>query len=442
MSSTIQARPPVRHEERIEAPYLLTEAAPRTLGFLDQFSLWGNLGISLTLPVLAPFLLTDGSSVVATVVAVLVGVLLGSLILALTAVPGAATGAPAMVLLRGLLGTKLSYLPTVLNIAQCIGWAVVEILVIATAAQSLTSPSLRWVFIVLAGAAATGLAVFPLTFIKRLRKYLVVVVLIASAYLFISVLHKGVGPWTTGNWTNFWPSVDLIVGLAVSWAPLAADYSRHSRSRGAAFAGTFLGWASGGAVYLLLGVFAFAGMADKDGNVTTALLAVPVAGLALAILAIDEVDEAFANVYSTAISTQNILPRLDRRVLAASIGALATGIALVVDLQSYETFLYLLGAIFVPLAAVLIVTFFTQRRPWDTSANAPARPWLLLPWAVGFAAYQLVQTTELSTWWEERWGDARTALHFTKQLWMSASLLSFAVAGVATLVVLRLSPER
>jgi purine-cytosine permease-like protein len=183
-------------------------------------------------------------------------------------------------------------------------------------------------------------------------------------------------------------------------------------------------------------------MADKNGSVATALLAVPVAGVALAILAIDEVDEAFANVYSTAISTQNILPRLDRRVLAATIGVLATAIALLVDLQNYESFLLLLGAVFVPLSAVLIVTFFTQRREWDTSANAPARPWLLLPWVLGFLSYQLVYPTPLTTWWTERWTAAQTALHFTPQPWMSASLLSFAIAAVVTLVVLPLSRRR
>jgi NCS1 family nucleobase:cation symporter-1 len=36
--------------------------------------------------------------------------------------PGAETGAPAMVLLRGLFGARPSYLPTAANIVQCLGW--------------------------------------------------------------------------------------------------------------------------------------------------------------------------------------------------------------------------------------------------------------------------------------------------------------------------------
>ena len=41
-----------------------------------------------------------------------------------------------MVLLRGLFGARLSYLPTVLNIAQCVGWGVFELVTIATAAHT------------------------------------------------------------------------------------------------------------------------------------------------------------------------------------------------------------------------------------------------------------------------------------------------------------------
>jgi putative hydroxymethylpyrimidine transporter CytX len=445
VSTTLQDAVPANDQRRAEAPYTLEQAPPRALGFLDQFSLWGNLGVSLTLPVLGPVLLPEGASLAAAVAAVIVGALLGSLLLGLTAVPGAALGAPAMVVFRGLLGAKLSYLPTGLNILQCIGWAVVEVVIIADVAASVSSTSLRWLFIVLAGAAATALALFPLGFIKRLRRYAVVLVLAASAYLFVQVLRHGVGSWSAGNWSAFWPSVDLVVGLAISWAPLASDYSRHSRSKGAAFGGAFAGYTTGGSAYLLLGVFAFAASGRASADITGSLLAGWVAALALAVLAIDEVDEAFANVYSTAISTQNIAPRADRRVLAVAMGVVATAVALVLgadQLARYETFLYLIGAVFVPLSAVLVVAFFTQRTPWDISVTARPRPWLLLPWVLGFAVYQLIYPTAVSVWWTQRWTAAQSALHFTPQPWMSASLFAFAAAALATLALLPLTRRR
>ena len=67
------------------------------------------------------------------------------------------------------------------------------------------------------------------------------------------------------------------------------------------------------------------------------------------VLLVVEVDEAFANVYSTAVSAQNFAARLDRRVLAVIVGVVSTVLALTFDITSYEAFLFLIGAVFVPL---------------------------------------------------------------------------------------------
>ena len=62
-----------------------------------------------------------------TLLAIVVGAVIGSVLLGLGAAAGAREGVPTMVLLRGLLGRRLSYLPTVLNLMQCVGWATFEI---------------------------------------------------------------------------------------------------------------------------------------------------------------------------------------------------------------------------------------------------------------------------------------------------------------------------
>jgi hypothetical protein len=64
---------------------------------------------------------------------------LGCLLLAAVARAGAITGAPTMVLLRGLLGRTGSYAPTVLNLLQCVGWATYEVWVISFAAHAVWS---------------------------------------------------------------------------------------------------------------------------------------------------------------------------------------------------------------------------------------------------------------------------------------------------------------
>ena len=53
---------------------------------------------------------------------------------------------------------------------------------------------------------------------------------------------------------------------------------------------------------------------------------------------------------------------------------------------------------------------------------------MVVPWVLGFVAYQLINPGYVS-WWANWWSDVRP---FDVQSWMSASLLSFAVAALAT----------
>ncbi|MEN3357797.1 MAG: nucleobase:cation symporter, family [Mycobacteriales bacterium] len=417
----------------IEAPTTLTADPPRALGWLDQLGLWANLGISLLIPVTATFLVPAGQSFLATATAIVLGTVLGCLLLGVVARAGAQTGAPTMVLLRGLLGRRGSYAPTVLNLLQCVGWATYEVWVISIAAHGVYDRLPRWVYVLAAGAVATAMALRPLGSVRLLKRIAVVAVVACSAYFLIETLRRPLGP-LTGSWTGFWASTDLVIALPVSWIPLVADYSRFSRTGRAAFAGTTVGYAVSSAAFFLLGVLALRAYADAGADVVGALLAVPAGALALCILAVDEVDEAFANIYSTATSVQNIAPRLDRRVLALGVGGLATVLALAVDGNAYEPFLLLIGAVFVPLGATFAVDFYLNRRgrPYRVDDAAPGRWLMALPWLAGFVAYQLTTPTLLDKWpgWGSFWAHAQDALGVSPSNGFSASIVSFAVAAM------------
>ena len=188
----------------------------------------------------------------------MVGCTIGAGLLGTSALFGATTGAPAMVSLRGLLGRRGSVAPTVLNIGQNIGWATMEIIVIATAAAAILGDQWRWPFVLLAGAVATLMAVKPLGSVRMLRKVMVWLVLIASVVLFVQVLLQPRQPIPQDAVLGFWPAVDLAVAGVVSFAPLAADYSRHSQTRKAAFWGSSLGYGLAAIAYYTLGVLAVA----------------------------------------------------------------------------------------------------------------------------------------------------------------------------------------
>jgi len=423
----------VDRSARHEAPIVLTTEPPRPLRFFDQFAMWANLGISLFGPLTGALIAATTGSVWLGIAAIVVGCSIGAALLGTSAVFGATTGAPAMVSLRGLLGRRGSVAPTILNIGQNIGWATMEIIVIATAAAAILGDAWRWPFVILAGAAATAMAVRPLGSVRLLRKVMVWLVLIASVVLFAQVLLQPRQPIPQDAVLGFWPAVDLAVAGVISFAPLAADYSRHSQTRKAAFWGSSLGYGLAAIAYYSLGVFAVAHLGATD--VIAALVALPAGAVALAILLTDEVDEAFANVYSTTMSIQNLFGTLDRRIVAVVVGVIATLLAGFLDFSQYQSFLFLIGSVFVPLFAVAAADFLlVSGQRWDVSASSRLRWVPVVAWAGGFVAYQMIYPGTVPLW-SDFWLGLDAAIGFTPPTWLGSSVAAILVAGVLMVVL-------
>lgn len=423
-----------------EAPLTLDQPAARSLRLVDQLGMWGNLGVSLlgfTGAIYVLYPIGDRPlSLGAALTALALGTLLGTAAVAIAAIPGTATGSPAMVLLRGLFGARLSWLPTVLNIVQLVGWTTFEIVTISTALHEITDGVPRWIYVVIGGVVTTALALRPLGWIRLLRRYVTVAVVLALAYLAVQLLRNPLPPLGRGTWNGFWIAVDSVIGVAVSWVPVAADYTRHSRSVRDTVLGSFVGYSISQIACYGIGLIALVTVAagDKD-RIFSAFMAIPVGTLAFAVLAIRELDQSFVDIYSAAVSVQNIRPWWDRRAVAVALGAVSTVLALVLDIGNYQDFLLLIGSLFVPLLGVFAVDWFVvSRRRWNLSESAPARWTMALPWIVGFCAYQLVNPGYLGPW-SRGWAHVQDWLHFTPTSWMSASLISFAVAAVVTLPV-------
>ncbi len=427
-----------------EAPLTLEGPTTRSLGLLDQFGMWGNLGVSL-LGFTGAIVLLDPAytgaltlSFTAGVVALVVGTLLGTAAVTVAAIPGARTGAPAMVLLRGLFGAKWSWLPTVLNIVQLTGWTTFELVTISTAMEQVVDGVPRWVWVLAGGVLTTVLALRPLGWIKVLRKYVTVLVLAAMIWIGIQLLRQPLD-LGQGSWSGFWIAVDTVISVAVSWVPVAADYSRHSTSVRATVVGTFVGYSVTQIGCYLVGMIALVGVAaGSTDQVFGALIAVPVGTLAFVVLAVREVDQSFVDTYSATVSVQNLAPRTDRRLIALAVGVVATVLTLALDIADYTNFLVLIGSLFVPLLGVLAVDYFTGGRSWDLGESSPSRTLMLLPWLLGFVVYQCINPGYVS-WWVDFWTAVRP---FEPQTWMSASLFSFAAAAIVTVPIRAIESAR
>jgi putative hydroxymethylpyrimidine transporter CytX len=352
-----------------------------------------------------------------------------------------------MVLMRPSLGRRGSYLPTALNVLQGLGWSIFELLIIATAAAALSDELFgfraQWLWTLVFGAFALVLALlgpigFVHRFVRRIAVWAVPPALIYLTWWALDGADLGALWEASGEGgLSIWQGADIVVAITVSFVPYAADYTRFSRDRRGAFLGTGIGYFVPDAWLLALGAIL---VLSRDLSDPGALPAAVVAGgfaatLALGALLVTETDEAFANVYSAAVSLQNLVPRAPQPLLIVLVTLAAVGGALVIDFASYQSFLLLLGSVFVPLFAVLLADWLTAGLHYTESDVFEAPPWrpaLVAAWLAGFALYQWLFPTG-PAWWTDAvanldppaWGIGAT---------VPAFLVSFGIAAVVSVL--------
>src|SRR5437867_4272805 len=93
----------------------------KTLGGRDLAVLWGDLSIGL-LVLVSGALFVPALGLPSALAAIAIGSAIGCVPLALVGVAGAREGVPGMVLFRPVLGLRGSYLPSLANLVQLVGW--------------------------------------------------------------------------------------------------------------------------------------------------------------------------------------------------------------------------------------------------------------------------------------------------------------------------------
>jgi NCS1 family nucleobase:cation symporter-1 len=391
------------------APLTPVPEARRAFGTGDAFALWFSLGIGL-LVAQAGALLVPGLSLPHALLAIVIGSVIGVVLLALAGVIGTDTGLAAMSSLRPTLGVRGASVPAVLNAVQLVGWGSFEVIVMRDSADALAKQafgfSMPLIWTVVFGLLATLLAISgPLSFVRRfLRTWGIWLLLAGAVWLtwnllarhnLAEMMHRpGTGEMPFGG------AIDLVVAMPLSWLPLIADYTRFGRRPGETFRGTLLGYGIANIWFYAIG--AIYGLAAGGGDaLLTSALAQAGGGLALLLILIDEIDNAFADIHSAAVSTGTFWTRGSVPWLSAAFGALCTLIALLVPMAKYQNFLLLIGSVFAPLFGVVLMDhFIIRKRRIEAAVLADVRGrygfsggWHLsafIAWAIGIAAYQVI----------------------------------------------------
>lgn len=427
----------------------------RKLSGLDLGVLWGDLGIGLLVIVAGALLVAPaeqfgfGLSFEAALVAVVLGSVIGCLLLGLGGVIGSREARPTMALLRPVLGEKGSWIPSVLNVAQLVGWTAFELWAMALVADRLGerlfgfSSFISW--LVIFAVVVLGLSLWGPLGVVRVWMERFGVWVIGSIGLIITgaVLARGgladvFARGGSGGAFLFGLPMDVVIALPVSWIPLVADYNRFARRLRPSFWGTTLGYLAANIWFYMLGVILVLRFPETPVSPEgIALSILSISGIAitgsllLAGLLVGETDEAFADVYSGAVSLRNIFPRIDSRILVAVVTILGVMLAGRFTMLTYELFLFLLGSIFLPLLGVWFADYFVLKNRID----AKGLRWSsIIPWIAGFAVYHWIAPTPLDWWRNLTTGLLGQPL--SEQLpWLGASVPSFATSFLVHLAV-------
>ncbi|MFZ4285594.1 purine-cytosine permease family protein [Variovorax sp. HJSM1_2] len=403
----------------------------RVFGWGDQAALWFSLGVGLLVMQIGAYLVPAVGTQDA-VLAIVLGSLIGAGLLAWTARVGCRTGLSSAGLMHATYGSLFARLPVGLNIVQLIGWTTFELVVMreGTAAigqqmfglpldgpMGILATTLLWGAVLTALLAGSMLKLVR-GFVSRFGLPLVLVSLLWLTWQFAHAL-------AAKGFAAFWQrpgdgsmgmlsALDLVIAMPVSWLPLVADYARHGRSPRGSMGGTWLGYVLANIWCYALGVMVVS-VAEPGVSLVTALLLAQGGLLALGLILIDELDNAYGDVYSASVSAHSLQPRWSVRRWGLWLAVLCTGLALVLPMHSLEPFLLLLSSVFVPLFGVILGRLgATAETPSLTARRIDVLAAGL--WLAGIVLYHLLAQ------WAPQFGSALPTLAATFVLaWLTRS---------------------
>ena len=341
-------------------------ANDRVFTGLSHASLWFSLGVGLLVMQVGSYLVPAVGTRDA-LLAIVLGSIIGAGLLAWVAKIGCDTGLSSAGLIHQVYGQSFAKLPVLLNIVQLVGWTTFELVVMREGTQAITQKAFGvavspiWTTLLWGGILILLMTGSMLTlvrrFVSRFGLPLVILSLLWLSWHFVGVaLQQGLDALLSrpGNGgMGMLSAVDLVMAMPISWLPLVADYARHGKSGSSTLRGTWLGYALANTWCYTLGVLV-ASVSEPGTDLVAALLLAQGGLLALGLILLDELDNAYGDVYSGAVSSSTLYAGWSLRRWGMLIAALCTALAMVLPMHSLEPFLLTLSSIFVPLYGVIL----------------------------------------------------------------------------------------
>lgn len=318
--------------------------------------------------------------------AIVLGIGIGSLFLFGTGLIGARERTSGMESTRFAYGKKAALFFAFLNVLQLVGWTAVMLQAGAESSKAIFTafalPESMWVILL-----GLGVGVWLISDIKGVSVFhalIVISLLVISVFLLIKLLAFS----STYNSEELIPALsfgmalDLAIVMPLSWTPLIADYTKKAEQKVGYTLSCAVGYFIGSTFMFSLGLLA--GYYLQATDIVTLFSLFSFSSIALFILFFSTVTTAYLDVYSAGESALTLSSLFGRRTISLILLCLSIVMAIFVPTSYYQNFLYLIGAVFLPMLSILLVEYFVVKKSsFESSFNSLN----MILWCIGFLCY-------------------------------------------------------
>lgn len=327
-------------------------------------------------------------------ISIIIGHIIGTGILVLGGYIGAESKLPSILSTRISFGLYGSYLFSILNVLQLIGWTAVMIISGARSVNEITK--IIWSFdhlafwsIVIGGFICLWIF-FGITGFKKLNVIAVSLLFLLTIVL-STVIFKNPNLFkaSTTDSLSIGGAIELNVIMPLSWLPLIADYTRFSKRTASGLFGSFTGYFIGSCWMYTIGLAGAIVSGNPDPGAM--MLAANLGIFALGIIVLSTITTTFMDAYSAGVTLLNIFPKLNEKKVALSMAIVGMILAVFIPIEQYENFLYAIGSVFAPLFAVFITDYLVYKNK-NLDDNLLINWSSFIVWGIGvFLYYQFIK---------------------------------------------------
>lgn len=322
------------------------------------------------------------------------------IIMALIGFIGFKVGTSTMALTRVSFGVRGSYLPSLLNTTQFIGWTAVNTFIAAISVSFICKEWLGMPAFGEPGGAATmvvGIVVMSVLHlvsiaaghrsVKLVERIGVVFILLLGMWETIVVLQnislEAIMSWQppADRRMPFGAAMDVMAAFSLGWVPAIAEFTRYGKTKATATVAPMIGANLALFWFAFVGIIGTIGMAITTGvydpnysDPSTIVSKLGLGVVALLVIIITSTTANAINLMAAGISLTNMTKRISpigSLWLVTAVAAALTFIPLYLSdfLHSFILFLEYIGMVFGPIFAILIVDYyFIRGRSYDPAA--------------------------------------------------------------------------